>query len=180
MIIGGRGHLWTEKAELAERTTAWPLVLCARMTGRQAYQLIHSHIYPILFGLPQSTLDTFYLCHIFLRCDHVYWLALTFLLWGKALLTYISTYLHRLQLGQKWTHFDIMIQFVQCHIMEGVCPILGKKTRGIKSFLFLEASDTNICQVWHLLTDCGRFRTRPKWYFKHTGNEKWYGNTIKN
>ena len=59
---------------------------------RQAYQLIHSHIYPILFGLSQSTLDTFCLCHIFL-CQ-IYWLALTFLLWGKALLTYISTYLH--------------------------------------------------------------------------------------
>ena len=79
---------------------------------RQAYQLIHSHIYPILFGLPQSTLDTFYLCHIFLLCYQIYWLALTFLLWGKVLLTYISTYLHRLQLGQKWTHFDIMIQIV--------------------------------------------------------------------
>ena len=39
---------------------------------RQAYQLIHSHIYPILFGLPQSTLDTFYLCYIFLRCYQIY------------------------------------------------------------------------------------------------------------
>ena len=39
---------------------------------RQAYQLIHSHIYPILFGLPQSTLDSFYLCHVFLRCYQIY------------------------------------------------------------------------------------------------------------
>ena len=28
--------------------------------------------------------------------------------------------------------------------MEGVCPILEKETRGIKTFLFLEASDTNV------------------------------------
>ena len=54
---------------------------------RQAYQLIHSHIYPILFGLPQSTLDIFYLCHIFLRCYQIYWLALTFFVWVKALST---------------------------------------------------------------------------------------------
>ena len=72
-----------------------------------------------------------------LTCTHIF-------VMRKGLIN-IYTYLHRLQLGQKWTHFDIMIQSVQCHIMEGVCPILGKKTRGIKSFLFLEASDTNIC-----------------------------------
>ena len=71
------------------------------------------------------------------------------LLQGKALLTSQSfvypKHICKTAVRSKVYTFRYMIQSVHSHIMEGVCPILGKKTRGIKSFLFLEASDTNIC-----------------------------------
>ena len=78
-----------------------------------------------------------------LTCTHIFVMSKGFI--NITVFCLPPTYLHRLQLGKKCTHFAIIIQSVQCHTMEGVCPILGEETRGIKSFLFLEASDTNIC-----------------------------------